>query len=64
MMGWIKNGPKKYRADFSSVNTFPPKPTSFLLDLSVLGSMSNWELRGKWATALTTQNTNPIRFFI
>jgi hypothetical protein len=36
MTGWIKNGPKKNQADFLSINTFPPKPTILLLDLSVL----------------------------
>jgi hypothetical protein len=36
MMGWIENGPKKNQPDFLSINTFPPKPTIPLLDLSVL----------------------------
>jgi hypothetical protein len=35
MMGWIINGPTKYQADFLSVNTFLPKPTILLLDLSL-----------------------------
>ncbi len=35
-MSWIKNGPKKNRADFSSISTFLPKPTCLLLDLSIL----------------------------
>ncbi len=35
-MGWMKNGPKNNQADFLSINTFLQKPTSFLLDLSVL----------------------------
>jgi hypothetical protein len=36
--GWVglKIDLKKNRGDFLSVSTFPPKPTSFLLDLSVL----------------------------
>jgi hypothetical protein len=35
-MGRIKNALKQNWADFLSVNTFPSKQTSFLLDLSVL----------------------------
>jgi hypothetical protein len=39
---------KKSGGDFSSVNSFPPKQTSFLLDLSVL-SILGFTLEPDWA---------------
>ncbi len=38
MMGWIENWLKKSGGNYSSVNTFTPKQTPFLLDLSIINT--------------------------